>query len=249
MKITRAALTTALVCLFIGGGSVFAQQERYIFEVTAKNNSSRVSTVMRVFAQNSEEARAQVELNGWQVGLIKQLTFKKGDAYMIQVGEEPVRYLPIEEAEKSGLSDEELILSILGPPPADEPLPLPAEEEADDKLLYVMTVYFPFGDIEPQITAAEREKFAAFDNASYYFLFGHTDNVRTAPLNKSYTDNFDLSFKRAEAVKRILTEYGLTPEKMSTVGFGATQPAADNRRSKSGTLENRRVEIFLKKRM
>jgi hypothetical protein len=204
---------------------------------------------MRVFAQNPEEARAQVELNGWQVGLIKQLTFKKGGAYVVQIGDEPVRYLPVEEAEMSGLSDEELILSILGPSPADEPLPLPAEEEADDKLIYVMTVYFPFGEIEPRITAEESQKFAAFDGASYYFLFGHTDNVKISPLNKSYTDNFDLSFKRAEAVKKILTERGLPPEKISTVGFGATQPAADNRRSKSGTLENRRVEIFLKKRM
>jgi hypothetical protein len=241
------------MCLFIGGGSVFAQQNqnRFIFEITAKNNASHVSTVMHVFAKNADEARAQVELNGWQVGLVRQLTFRRGDAYVVKIGDEPVRYIPAEEIkERDNLSDEDLILSILGPPPDDLPLPLPEPEVDDgDKLQYVMTVYFPFGIIDPIVGEAERVKFAALDNSSYYFLFGHTDNIRTSPLNKTYVDNFDLSFKRAEAVKAILEGYGKDSEKMSTVGFGATQPAVTDRNSKSGTLENRRVEIFQKKRL
>jgi hypothetical protein len=208
---------------------------------------------MHVFAKNSEEARAQVELNGWQVGSVKQLTFRHGDAYIVQIGDEPPRSMPIEELSRdSALSDEELILSILGPPKEDAPLPIPEEEaitDEGDKLIYIMTVYFPFGEIEPQIGDAERNKFTQFDNTSYYYLFGHTDNISINPRNKTYTDNFDLSFKRAEAVKNILVAYGIASDRISTVGFGATQPAADNRRSKSGTLENRRVEIFLKKRI
>jgi hypothetical protein len=208
---------------------------------------------MRVFAKNADEARQQVELNGWQVGLVRQISFRRGDAYVVKIGDEPVRYIPAEEVqERDNISDEELILSILGPPPPEVPLPLPEPEtvaDEGDKLQYVMTVYFPFGDIDPIVGDAEKAKFAELDNSSYYFLFGHTDNVRTSPLNKTYVDNFDLSFKRAEAVKAILGGYGKDSGKMSTVGFGATQPAVAERSSQSGTLENRRVEIFLKKRL
>ncbi|MDR2105364.1 MAG: OmpA family protein [Deferribacteraceae bacterium] len=215
----------------------------------AKNNVSRVSTVIHVFARDAEEARAQVELNGWQVGLVKQLTFRHGDSYIVHIDNEPPRAVPMEKVnEAGGLSDEELILSILGPPKEDAPLPLPAEEGADDKLTYIMTIYFSFGGLQPQIDELEQNKLASLEPSSYYYLFGHTDNVNINPLTTVYTDNFDLSFKRAEAVKKILTnEYNIAPENISTVGFGSTQPAAENRRSKSGTLENRRVEIFSKR--
>jgi hypothetical protein len=118
--------------------------------------------------------------------------------------------------------------------------------EVGDKLRYLMTVYFPFREIAPTVGEAERKMFAELDNLSCYFLFGHTDDVKASPLNKRYADNFDLSFKRAEAVKEILTVYGKSSENISTEGLGAAQPAVENRTSKDGTLENRRVEIFRK---
>ncbi len=74
---------------------------------------------------------------------------------------------------------------------------------------------------------------------------GHTDNV---PINtsveKRYEDNMELSFLRAKAVARTLTENGIPLDRISVIGYGATRPV-DSNKTREGRIKNRRVEIKL----
>jgi OOP family OmpA-OmpF porin len=65
---------------------------------------------------------------------------------------------------------------------------------------------------------------------------GHTDSTGDAAFNQQ------LSEKRAEAVKAEAVANGADPDKITTVGYGETQPIADNN-TREGRAKNRRVEI------
>ena len=72
---------------------------------------------------------------------------------------------------------------------------------------------------------------------------GHTDNI---PISKGkpYSDNMELSFLRAKAVSSILVKSGISPERISVVGYGSTRPI-DSNETVSGRINNRRVEVKL----
>ncbi len=75
------------------------------------------------------------------------------------------------------------------------------------------------------------------DNATLKIqINGHTDNVGKAP------DNLLLSENRAKEVVKYLREKGIQPERLSSKGFGATQPLAENT-SEDGRAKNRRTEL------
>jgi OmpA-OmpF porin, OOP family len=66
---------------------------------------------------------------------------------------------------------------------------------------------------------------------------GHTDNVG----GDAY--NLRLSQRRAEAVKQaLITQYGISPDRMTPEGFGASRPKAPNT-TVEGRALNRRVEL------
>jgi outer membrane protein OmpA-like peptidoglycan-associated protein len=67
-------------------------------------------------------------------------------------------------------------------------------------------------------------------------LGGHTDNVGGAEAN------LRLSAARAEAVKAYLMQKGVDPERMTTKGYGDTQPVAPND-TDEGRAANRRTEL------
>lgn len=66
-------------------------------------------------------------------------------------------------------------------------------------------------------------------------LRGHTDNQGTAEFNRR------LSQARAEAVASYLTQHGIDPRRLSSVGFGETLPS-DTNATPEGRSKNRRVE-------
>ena len=70
-------------------------------------------------------------------------------------------------------------------------------------------------------------------------LDGHTDNIGTAAYN------LGLSERRAIAVKEYLVGRGIAANRMVPVGYGLTQPIADNG-SEDGREENRRVEFTVR---
>jgi OOP family OmpA-OmpF porin len=69
-------------------------------------------------------------------------------------------------------------------------------------------------------------------------ISGHTDNIGKAESNK------ELSQKRADAVRQYLIDKGIKVERLTTVGFGAEKPIADNKTA-AGKAKNRRTEFKL----
>lgn len=67
-------------------------------------------------------------------------------------------------------------------------------------------------------------------------IHGHTDNIGDDEYN------LQLSKDRAEAVSTYLIEQGVNPDLITTDGFGASQPVADNS-TREGRSANRRVDI------
>ena len=65
---------------------------------------------------------------------------------------------------------------------------------------------------------------------------GHTDNTGTDKINDL------LSKKRADAAKAYLVSKGIAEDRMTTKGYGSTNPIADNKTSE-GRAINRRIEI------
>ncbi len=68
---------------------------------------------------------------------------------------------------------------------------------------------------------------------------GHTDNTGSDKVN------MPLSVRRAEASKTYLVKNGIAADRMTTAGFGSTQPVADNKTA-DGRQKNRRIEIKIK---
>ena len=72
---------------------------------------------------------------------------------------------------------------------------------------------------------------------------GHTDNV---PIKQSgWKSNWELSTARALSVLHYLaTDQGISPERLSAIGYGEYRPLASND-TKEGRKQNRRVEIVI----
>ncbi len=71
-------------------------------------------------------------------------------------------------------------------------------------------------------------------------IAGHTDSVGAAEYNQT------LSQQRADAVMKFLIDQGVDAKRLTAIGFGETQPVADNN-TVSGRAMNRRVEFRLVK--
>jgi outer membrane protein OmpA-like peptidoglycan-associated protein len=67
---------------------------------------------------------------------------------------------------------------------------------------------------------------------------GHTDDLGAEDYNAV------LSKRRADAVRQVLIEYGIEPERISTMGYGESRPITDNE-TPEGRAKNRRVEIII----
>ena len=73
---------------------------------------------------------------------------------------------------------------------------------------------------------------------------GHTDDVEVLPGTKKIADNWDLSVLRATEITRLLTQKGLSPDRVTPAGRAYYQPA-DTGRTASAKAKNRRTEIIL----
>lgn len=73
---------------------------------------------------------------------------------------------------------------------------------------------------------------------------GHTDDVPVSKGTLGMKDNWDLSVLRATEITRILTESGLTPERVTPSGRSKYVPVAQNTSADQRSL-NRRTEIIL----
>ena len=67
-------------------------------------------------------------------------------------------------------------------------------------------------------------------------IAGHTDNVGTPESNQQ------LSSDRANAVRDYLLKHGIKPKRVTSKGYGETQPVASNE-TPEGRQQNRRTEV------
>ncbi len=73
---------------------------------------------------------------------------------------------------------------------------------------------------------------------------GHTDDVSVANGMKYMTDNWDLSVLRATEITRMMTNKGLSPDRITPAGRAFYMPV-DTGRSAEAKSKNRRTEIIL----
>ncbi len=73
---------------------------------------------------------------------------------------------------------------------------------------------------------------------------GHTDDVEVLPGTKKIADNWDLSVLRATEITRLLTQKGLSPDRVTPAGRAYYEPA-DTGRTAAAKAKNRRTEIIL----
>jgi len=69
-------------------------------------------------------------------------------------------------------------------------------------------------------------------------IFGHTDNTGSDKVNQP------LSEQRALSVKNFLVSQNVASPRMTTQGFGSSEPIADNSTA-AGREQNRRVEVYI----
>ena len=101
-------------------------------------------------------------------------------------------------------------------------------------------VFFDVGkfDLKPE-SEAELDKLVLLmnDNPTLKIqIGGHTDNVGKP------ADNLVLSNNRAKAVVSYLVSKGIVAARLTSKGFGETQPVADNK-EEAGRAMNRRTEM------
>ncbi|TPE43998.1 OmpA/MotB family protein [Pontibacter mangrovi] len=73
---------------------------------------------------------------------------------------------------------------------------------------------------------------------------GHTDDVSVLNGMKYLTDNWDLSVLRATEITRLMTEKGLSPDRITPAGRSFYMPV-DSGRTAEAKAKNRRTEIIL----
>jgi outer membrane protein OmpA-like peptidoglycan-associated protein len=94
----------------------------------------------------------------------------------------------------------------------------------------------------------KRESYAALEGAAKFL----TDNTQLKVVIQGHTDsrgslagNLALSQRRADAIKKFLVvNYGVDPERLTTIGIGSREPIAGNETAEGRAL-NRRIEFLM----
>lgn len=82
------------------------------------------------------------------------------------------------------------------------------------------------------------EKLKADNKNVYLEIQGHTDNSGAPSYNN------ELGEKRAEAVRRFLSQRGVALNRMATISYGEDAPVAPNE-TREGRAQNRRVVVMV----
>jgi outer membrane protein OmpA-like peptidoglycan-associated protein len=169
----------------------------------------------------------------------------------------PAEPLPMEEASPSPAPGEVTgfnepapdVMSTPAPPPETAPMEIPAPAVApvgpERKLVLSMGYNdLPFGFNDTRLPPAHEARvkkigaYLARHKKAWKTLLvsGHTDNRGSSKMN------MDLSLRRAETVRRLLIEGGLSPARIRALGFGETKPM-DRANNPKAWARNRRVEL------
>jgi OOP family OmpA-OmpF porin len=124
------------------------------------------------------------------------------------------------------------------PPPRKAEAPPPAPPTKKRIVLRGVNFDFDKANIRPQDVPILEEAVRTLkaENLPTVVAIGHTDSVGTEEYNQR------LSMRRAEAVRRWLTEHGIPRDRIIAEGRGESEPVASNETA-DGRAQNRRVEL------
>lgn len=119
---------------------------------------------------------------------------------------------------------------------------LEAEQTERGLVVNLQNVLFDFGTASIKPGSAENlaklYRFLIEYPERKILIEGFTDSVGPENVNKK------LSEQRAQAVKQVLVESGIAPNRIMTRGYGEEYPIADNSTA-AGRQQNRRVEVVI----
>ena len=132
------------------------------------------------------------------------------------------------------------------PAPAPAPSSVPREKEVVDTYELVVEFDFDKSDIR-SVYQPQFDEIAAILKESPEIsmtIEGHTDSIGTEDYNQG------LSERRADAVKaKFVQDYGITANRISTIGYGETRPIADNKTSEGRQRNRRAISVILRPRI
>ncbi len=151
---------------------------------------------------------------------------------------------PIPDTDKDGVNDEEDECINRPGPVSNKGCPLPPKPEIIIAVNKAATrIYFQTGSAKllPKSFTALNEvvKILEDDPTLGLDIEGHTDNVGKDEYNQK------LSEERAKSVYTYFTGKGISTDRITSKGFGESQPKADNKTA-AGRAQNRRVVMQLK---
>jgi OOP family OmpA-OmpF porin len=143
---------------------------------------------------------------------------------------------PIPDTDKDGVNDEEdKCPAVAGTP--EEMGCTPVDYKSDNMLFALGRSVL---NAKSKKTLNLLAKFLNENTDVKVYLGGHSDSTGTEERNTT------LSLERAQKASAYLTSKGIAAERISTQGYAASRPVADNKTSK-GRTKNRRVEVSLKR--
>ena len=226
-----------------------------MYEVRIENNISKVITTMTVMAQDEQQARENVSLNGWSVIGVKLLKERVKETYNLssdsvattipnKIDLEGAINIPAAEnkaqaqKKETPKSNENIVSKESGNKNVADNLELlPTSNELE----LILTIHFNLGNVSPVFNDNVSRIFEKLPKDRDYVLFGNADDVRVGK-HATYGSNYELSYLRAEHIKKLLIEKGYNADKIRTVGLGTRYPLEKN--GKKGSFKNRRVEIY-----
>ncbi len=226
-----------------------------MYEVRIENNISKVITTMTVMAQDEQQARENVSLNGWSVIGVKLLKERVKETYNLssdsvattipnKIDLEGAINIPAAEnkaqaqKKETPKSNENIVSKESGNKNVADNLELlPTSNELE----LILTIHFNLGNVSPVFNDNVSRIFEKLPKDRDYVLFGNADEVRVGK-HATYGSNYELSYLRAEHIKKLLIEKGYNADKIRTVGLGTRYPLEKN--GKKGSFKNRRVEIY-----
>jgi len=147
---------------------------------------------------------------------------------------------PVPDGDKDGVNDEEDKCPTLAGTVANQGCPEVSQEIITRTAYAAKNIYFETGK-----ATLLKKSFAPLNEVAKILtnnpelklaIDGHTDNVGSDALNQTLSD------KRAAAVKAYLVKQGVDESRITSTGYGESQPVADNKTA-AGRQKNRRVEM------
>ena len=220
-----------------------------MYEVKIENNLSKIITTMTVMAEDEQQARENVSLNGWSVIGVRLLKERVKETYSLNtdlvsttipndIDLEGKINIPAAENKPAKKENSIAVSKDAGNKNVADNLELlPTSNELE----LILTIHFGLGNVSPVFDDNISKIFESLPKDRDYVLFGNADDVRVGK-NATYGSNYELSYLRAEHIKKLLIEKGYNADKIRTVGLGTRYPL--EKAGKKGSFKNRRVEIY-----